>query len=613
MSRSETRWWRAEDAHLYSMVLAGVGDAYLSASSRLDGYERGLRFYADKCEVQFSGRGAPPARLEFNLIRTLAQTARAHLVAYPAPRPQVQTKGADFAVQQRAKGLSRWMDGAIHAAKMDAVVRGPVALRSAVMGDGVVRYRGRFGRVLTEAVRPWELFAHEEDEQAGEVRTLYHAYRADRGILAHEYPDHAKEIDTRTGASVLPWGERGSDDGHRIAVLEAWHLPSAPDAEDGRHVVLIQDQVLSGEEWASPDFPFSRLPWSEPLSGWWSTGLADSCGPIQRKINELLNKLQAAIDLCVWPRLLVPRTSKVAPWPPTNEIGSIAYYSGNVPPQWDIARKIDPEIAGQIERLWSKAFQQEGISELAASAMKPGGLDSGKAILAFADKASGRMANWSVLEQNLYTDSGHQVRRLGQRMAKEDPDFSVTVRGGKRGKLETVRFLSVDLDDGSFEVEALPVSSLPSTPAGRRAVLQEDFAAGIYTLEQYARLEDNPDMEAERALADAPRNYLLGVLEEMVSGDGTYVPPEPFDDLAAALILVRSYYAKARTDSVPEERLELLRRYAAAVVAEQKRLAAAAAPPPAPPGAPPMPSPDALPPEMAGAPPPDMMAGAPPV
>jgi len=590
-SREETRWWRGSKRSRYNLVRTALEDAYSTSGTRLDSHERALRFYADKTELIVGRNLAYPARLEFNLIRTLAQTARAHLVEYPPPRPAIQTSGGDPDLQRRAQGLTKFMAGAIYQTKFDAKARGKNALRSAVFGVGPMKYSSRFGRLHAESVRPWELFAHRDDEQAGDVRTLYHAYREDRGRLAHLYPQHAEAIDDSDGADLLPWGQGllSGTTGHRVGVVEAWHLPSAPHAKDGRHIVAIEGLVLCDEPWTAPDFPFSWLPWSEPISDFWPTGLGDTCGPIQRKLNELLNRLQQAIDLCVWPRLLVPRGSKIAPWPPTNEIGSVAFYSGNVRPEWDIARKIDPEIAGQIERLWSKGFQQEGISELAAMAMKPAGLQSGESLRVFHDKASGRMANWSLCEDDLYVDAGEQFLRQARALAEQDPDYTTVYEDKRKRTIEPIRFADVDLDEEVYKIQAYPVSDLPQTPAGRQAVLQERVASGIYTPDQYKRLSRSPDLEAEDALESAPHDWLVRVLDDMTYGDGAYVEPEGLDDIETGITLTKRYYAQARNNNVAPGRLKNLRTFAAALVTLKEKAAAASAPPPGPPGLPPGP------------------------
>ena len=580
---SETRWWRAREGQEYNVLLAALQDAYSTSSTRLDSYARGLRFYADKIEVYIGRDPAHPASLDFNLVRTLAQTARSHLVEYAAPRPLAQTSGGDWELQEQAHKLTKWFSGAIATTKFDALARGKVALRSAVLGTGALKYENRFDRIHVSAPKPWHLFAHEEDEQAGEVRTLYHCETVDKGVLAHLYPRHAKKIDQREGDSILPWAlgmtTRGS--GHRCAVIEAWHLPSSPDAKDGRHIVAIEGQILLDEPWRDPDFPLTFFQWSEPLSGWWASGIADEVGALQWRINKLVTRLQEAIDLTCNPRLLVPRGSKVSPWPPTNESGAICYYTGPKAPEWDVARAVSPEISAQIERLWAKGFQMVGESEMAAMAMKPAGIDSGEAIRAYAQKTSGRRAPWSINQKDVYRDSGVQFKRLGARISEANPDFDVVYQDEDRKSIERIKFSEIDLDEDSYIISVGVVSSLPEDPAGRQAALDERMKLGFMTPRQYLRLQRSADLEADDALESAPYDLIRDNLQRMTYGDGTYSPPQPMDDLKAALDLVTKYYAKARRDNVSPDRLAMLRQYAKAVQVEAKKLL-----PPAPPGAP---------------------------
>jgi len=581
---SETRWWRAEDRHLYTMTLAACHEAYRTSATRLEGYARALRFYADKTEVHIGSGIAEPSTLDFNLVRTLVQSARARVVEYPAPRPQIQTSGGNPEVQKRAQGLTKWMAGLMSATKYDALVRGKVALRSGCLGDGVVKYGARFGRPHITAPKPWHLFAHEEDEQEDDVRTLYQVERIDRGVLAHLYPEEARRIDHADGSDMVPWGHSGDND-HKTTIIEAWHLPSSPDAKDGRHVLLMQDKVLADDPWTHDTLPFGFLRWCEPMSAFWATGIADEVGALQWRINKLVARLQEAIDLTCNPRLLVPRGSKVSPWPPTNESGAIVYYSGPKAPDWDVARAVSPALAENIERLWAKGFQIVGESEMAAMAMKPAGIDSGEALRVYHDKTSGRRAPWSVLMQGLYTDAGDQLRRLGERLAAEDPDYEVVYHDQRRGQIERVRFSDVNLDRDSYVLRAYPVSSLPEDPAGRQAALDERMKMGGMTREQYLRLQRNPDLEADDELESAPYNLARDSLERMIYGDGTYTPPQGLDDLQTSLTLTTRYYAKARLDNVDPERLALVRQYAAALKVEiQKTL-----PPAPPPGTPPAP------------------------
>lgn len=593
-SRNETRWWRAESHHRYDVLRTALDDVYRTSDARFWSYDRAVRLFAEKLEVVIGRNLATPARLDFNLTRTLALTARAHLTEYAPPRAAIYTEGGSWELRQRGQALQKWVSAAVLSADMDRTVRELAAVRCAVFGDGPLRVGSRWGRITVDSVRPWELLAHEEDERAGDLRTLYHLRDEDRGVLSHLFPDaeHVKAIDDTDGSGLLPWGSYSTTYGHRshrIPVLEAWHLPSAPGADDGRHLVVVENHVLLDEPWTSSRFPFAWWRWTRPVGGgFWSTGIADSVGEFQRQIAVLLQRLQQAIDLTTNPRLLAPRASRPTPWPPTNEIGGITWYNGNTPPMWDVARAVSPEIAGQIERLWGQGFRQEGISEMAAMGVKPAGLNSGEALRVYADKSSGRLASWSIACQELYVESAHLKLEEARRLVADDPEFSVVYQDEQQQSVERIPFADVDLDEDSYVIRSGAVSSLPDSPAGRRALVADMLSTGQVTPEQARRMVRDPDTDAEQNLLDARVNYLKKIIEDMLFGSGAYTPPEPMDDLAGAKELIKSYYARARAEGVDRARLAAARRWAAAVVA----LETPPPPPPtpgAPPGAPPMP------------------------
>jgi hypothetical protein len=605
--RAETRWWRAEDHHRLTVLQAALDDAYTTSSSRLWSYERAVRLFSEKLEVVIGRNLATPARLDFNLVRTLSLTARAHLAEYAPPRAAIYTEGGSWEMRQRAQDLQKWTTAAVYATKMDKEVREMASVRCAAFGDGPLRIGSRWGKITVESVKPWELFAHEEDERAGELRTLYRVHEEDRGVLAHLYPDEAKAIDETEGWSLVPWGAMGERYGgrsHRIPVVEAWHLPSSPDAEDGLYVQAIEGKILEERPWTAPRFPFAWWGWTrQPGGGFWSSGIADEVGEFQRQIGLLLHKLQAAIDLTTNPRMLAPKASRPTPWPPTNEIGGITWFAGNTPPTWDVARAVSPEIALQIERLWAKGFQQTGIPEMAAMGVKPAGLNSGEAIRVYADKANGRLASWSIGQQDLDVEAAVLKIDEARRLTEEDPEFAVVYQDEKSQTIERVLFADVDLDEDTYTVRAAPVSSLPESPAGKRALVADMLATGQIDPVQARRLNRDPDLDAEQDLLDARVNLLKKNLEDMLFGAGIYIAPEPMDDLVAAKELARAYYAKARSEGVSDARLALVRRWSAAVVA-------LTTPPP-----PPQPPPGAMPPEGPPAdmplPPPPPDAGAP--
>lgn len=593
MAGTETRWWRARPEHRYEIFKTALGEACRDAGARMARYDRAHRLFADKCEVVIGSNLATPARIDLNLVRTLALTALSHLSEYAPPRGKVATSGGDYQLQQRAEGLSKFSLGVLHRCEADEAIRGKVALRSAVFGVGLVQVGSRFNRIAVDPVPPWHVLTHEDDEAAEDIRTMYVLRMRDRGELQALYPGKRDMLERVSASTLIPWFTRDLTRGHRVWTVEAWHLPSSDSAGDGRHVIVTEGDLLVDESWKGSRIPVLPWRWTPAVSGYWNNGIADSVGELQRQIYTLMQKLQQAIDLTCNPRMLAPIASRPRPWPPTNEAGAVLWYNGNTPPAWDVARAVSPELAGQIERLWSKGFQMEGISEMASMAIKPAGVNSGEAIRAYADKTSGRMAPWSTGEQKLHQKITEEVIAEARRLAESDPEFSVVA--SVDGQVERIYFDDVDLNEDEYLVRAEPVSSLPESIPGRMAVLQEGAASGLYTPDQVARLSRNPDLEADQKLREAPMDWARKVLSEIAFGSGVYTPPEPLDDLEGSKLLCKQIYAKARSSSVEPARLSLLRRWA-------KELDALLPKPPPPPGPPALP-PGPVPPEMMAPPP----------
>ena len=124
-------------------------------------------------------------------------------------------------------------------------------------------------------------------------------------------------------------------------------------------------------------------------------------------------------------------------------------------------------------------------------------------------------------------------------------------------------------------------------------MVEQLMAAGLLGPEEAKRLLDFPDLDRELALDRAASDNIDRIIERMVD-DGVYEAPEPFMDLILALKKTQAAYNKAVNDSVPEDRLSLMRQFMASIHEMMKRAQeearnATAAPAP---GAPPAPGPN---------------------
>lgn len=623
MSKAKNfRWWESPMASVHEDVCTTTKTVYDFDDERRLRLERAYRLFTDNTSegrlgpqhgrtVLDSRRGS----LTFNLIRVLTQTAQAKLVQQPPPRPWFVTDGADWQTQQRAKGLSKFASGVMYRAKFDAKAR-RVALLSALFGAGGVKFYEHDDEPCVEMVFPWEVLVDERDAYNPDVppQSLYQVSWIDRDVLKGRFPEppqraartlpDGSEDEPEQAPGAEAWMElldeagdagMGEDWAHdttvdQVCVIEAWHLPSRKDGTDGRHVICVDSTTLLDEPWTEPNFPFAWFQWTDQVCGYWSPGIADEIWALQYEMNLTTDRFRKMLHNAAVTRVYIEQNGKVTPNPMTNEPVAIYYYRpGGRPPVIDAPAAVPPTVREHMDYLWMRAFQIIGESELAASAMKPAGLDSGKALRTYADLASGRRAAWSRNWQDFHVESARQLVALMRRIAKRRPKADVVYVAPGGRKMERIVWKDVHLDEESYVLQCFPVSSLPASPAGKIQQLDEWFNAGIIDTPTYRRLLDMPDLESEDNLQTAPRDLLEQAFDQMLYGAGIYVAPEPFFDLALALKVGTLHLLRGMLKGAPQDRLDLLRRFLTEAQRMQADLSAPPpqAPPPMPGGGPP--------------------------
>lgn len=563
----ERRWWMLKGSDAADVISGTLNLIRDAQSFRATQWIVSARLYGNLAPTTLAGvsfsklAAQQPAlrdRISYNLVQSVVDTVCAKITRN-RPKPLFLTSGGDYKKQREAKKMNAFLDGVFYENSTHEI--GIKAfLDAAVWGDGFIHVFAKGDRVCHERVMCSEIFVDDVESLYGQPRQMHRVKQVDRQVLFDMFPDNADVI---AGAKPSRTEEAGrSIIADMLTVRESWHLPSGPGADDGKHCITIDGAVLGEmEPWPHSFFPFARCQWSPRLYGYWGQGLAEQLQNIQLEINKLLWVIQRSFHLAGSFKVFIENGSKVVKEHLNNDVGSIINYTGT-PPQYVVPPIVAPEVFAHLQNLINKGYEQAGVSQLAASSLKPEGLNSGRAIREYNDIQTDRLHVPAKSYEQMFMDVARLSIEVVKMIAAEDKGYEVRVPGRKT--IQMVEWKDIKLSDEDYVMQCYPVSSLPSDPAGRLQTIQEYAQAGFLSPRQARRLLDFPDLDQVESLANAEEDYLTMVFDKIVD-EGDYTSPDPLDDLQLSKQLCLEYYAKGKANNLREDRLELLRRYLAQI------------------------------------------------
>lgn len=529
---TNTQSWRATNAMRYA-ALYGNWDMFGQASTVYGRMPSDLRM----------------GRLNFNLVQSMVDTVVAKHAANQ-PRIEVLTENGNWEQQLKAKRSTKFLFGTFDRLKLYRKM--PMALRnSCVFGDGYLKFYTMHGQIYAEQGFPGEFVVDEAEAVGGNPRQAFQIRYVSKSVLAAQFPEYAFQIECAGSGDLL--STVGVNCADMVKVVEAWHLPSAPDADDGVHAMCIDGCALLFEAWEYDNFPWVRISWSPAIQGWYSQGLADQLMGIQLEVSRLLRKAQLSMHLMSIPYYLVEAGSKITKAHLNNDVGHIVEYLGQKP-EARVNQSVHPEIFQQIQLLMQSAYEIAGVSRLDAQARKPAGLDSRPAIAEYSDVTSERFAYFSMQWQEAFRDCAWQIFRC----ARELPGYGSRAVG--KSYLEPIKWADCALDDDEYTFQISPANLLPTTPSGKKNFVQDLSQAGILSPDQALRLLQYPDIEAITNGMTAGDEYIDWLLEQLLVKQ-QYVAPEPLVPLQKTVLRLGQEYLRAIPQGAPPKALNNLREY----------------------------------------------------
>jgi hypothetical protein len=484
------------------------------------------------------------------------------------------TDGGDFSARMAGKRRSRFVDGVFHETGTYKLTR-QMFQDGLTYGDGFIKAtKSLDGKsIVHDVVLADELLIDPWDSlYFGKwPRSLIHRTFVNRSDLLAIFGDDEQArfaIETAPGSFQGPmWGGMSSNaQSAMVALLEAWKLPDA-DGTPGRHVMCVSDRLaLVDEPYKRKKYPFVKFSCVSAGRGFWNIGIPEILGPFQANIN----RTQQVIDDCQrrmsTGRWLVPTGSGVTDDALASKAAGIIRHNPNLPPQFVVPQAVPGDLYAHLDKTIERAYKRVGISELAAQAMKPAGLNSGEALRAFESAESERYVTLGMQLEEAVVD----LAELDLELAEE---IRPTVRAPRSGGIDVIDWSELEkIKETRAVMKAFPISSLPTSPAGRLQRAAEMFQIGQITKEDYLRIIDYPDTQAVIDLQTAARDSIDWMLDRIVE-EGIPEMPEPYQPLDVAIQVCQNRYLRERTLGCPEERLELLRRFMDAAKTLQQKIA----------------------------------------
>lgn len=433
-------------------------------------------------------------------------------------------------------------------------------------------------------------------------------------------PESRRNAIVSAAGKPATW-RKSSRTSYRVDLFEGWHPPTYREEckdedgkkyfkHDGRHVVAVSgaDGTLIDEPWDGSVPILLYVPRRRRRHVFGLSLMRNLLAP-QREYERVTAKIQNQNQKMGLSGFLAHKDAGLNERQMTAGVegsGFVAEWEGQIPPTPLVTEPVAVGTYQYAEGIPRNMLERHGISTLAAASQLPAGLAnaSGKAMQVFEDFEDVRLLPYHRARERFRVALGKLIIETAKRIVDRLGSYKVHYRA--KGGLEPIDWASlVDMvkDMDSFALKVFPVSQLSKHPAARFAQLTELLNAGAISVEQFKRLFDLPDLEAENQLDSADTDVIDRAMDIMVT-KGTYMAPEPFDNFDLIVQRAGKFINVCRQQKVPDDRIKLLRDYIEdakslkeQIAAEEAAKAAAMAPPPPAPmpgmppaGGPPMPA-----------------------
>lgn len=577
-------WWKNdEDPHVEVFAVLKHLDNTQGLRSLLN--QHYLRLYGSNPLVDYGSMesalalGMPLDRLSLNIIKSVINTKKARITRN-TPRTRFLTSGADFQRRRRALGLEQFCVGVNYQNKTKGKLQ-KAYLHADTMGTGAIYVFEEDGKVCNEHVHTDELVVDEWECRDGNAYTLYRRKFVPREVVREEWSKEFGEEAIDAAPNAFKNRESNANTGDFIALVEAWHLPVNSQNSDGAHVYAIEGASYR-EDWKRKRFPIAFLRSEERPEGFYGEGAAERLQSVQIELNKLVNDAHNGIHLMTAPFWIIGDDDIPDEWI-TNEWGRFLRSNNPGGIRKEVSNSVPPEVWQRIDALFSQGYDLEGVSQMSASGRKEAGVDAAVAMREKDDIEAARFAPLAQAYEQFQVDVDELQVELAAEIYGRTGKYKVQAPILDSDIMEEIDWKKVNLPRDAYIMQPYPASQLPNSPSGRAQWIEERMESGLISIETGRQLLQIPDIKSAANRDTAAANDIDRVIDHMLHSDGedenVYQPPEPFQNLELGIERCTSAYLNGRMTKVPDDRLELLRRWiddAHAMIKQNKDEAAAA-------------------------------------
>lgn len=592
------RWWKYKqnDQDAPRAVITAVNDIQqntLGLQTRFlrnmrsfggYGYMTGARFPSNTGAGGPLGQGQRTGPRD-NIIYTVISTMASQLLDDGPPGVEFLTSHGNYEQQERAKMLSRYTDGLLYQCNFDD--ESIMCLYDAgICGTGFAEYyKDADDTIQAERVFPAEYQVDVFDGRDRKPRCLYRIGYIDRDVLAARYPDSRKQIEDMK-PMVLPGYNTSGLITNVIPWIKAWHLPSKRGGNDGRHMVVLgNDLKLYDKEYTQDDFPVSAIRYENLPTGYHGMGLGELLAGHQLSLNNA-----NTAEYWAWSQVAMPRLWAMTGTLDKNHLNSsmsATILEGTQKPEVLNFSATHPDFVTWKRDLKAGAFQLGGVDPSRAQGTTPSRFESGEAQREWKDTLHSRFSILSQRWQWFRVDAARKCIALARSVYEQKGSYSVKVIG--KHFIDEIDWSECSLEDDEYVMQPKPVSQLPKSIAGQIQTATEMMQSQLFDPDTARRVITSiPDVGEAADLANAAMDNAKRTAWLMLSKGKKQTPDGAIQNLELCIRVINAETLRAIDADADPAKVTLARNWLVQAKAQlDKAKAAAAAAAGAPPGAPP--------------------------